>query len=239
MRSRLGILIYRVQKIAESSVRLQDLKQLIIVSHPFLEEQIKTSEDIGEIFVKIRHHCTLTNYTLLATIAEVFELSKASELIEKYSIEADHYKQKLLDEKFVKELHNGSSPLRDDEISIELKLEWSNVDYITVKEFKDVLRDVFSKMDCYVHLDDVRPGCVHCTCRAPAMLEKVLRKLAEERAEFLIRRGVVSLLIGGVAVLGKSEMENDNTDVSDVSEGDVLNTLSANTSMVQFGSCSN
>ena len=236
MQGKLGGLILKLRKIVENNIPIEDLKQFLIFSHPHLEQAVKSTQDTGELFVVIRHQCTLTNYTLLYNIVEELDIPKGIELIDKYSSEEDTYKRRLLSEKFIKELQEESKNIQKctPEIIIDLKLEWSGVDNITVREFRDVLRDIFSKLECYIHLKEVRQGCVHCNCTAPLVLTGILQKLAHDRASDLVERGVVQLVIGGMVIMDTGTViiepaveDNKSSDAS--KEEDVLmNTLSKN-----------
>ena len=233
MQGKLGGLILKLRKIVENSIPIEDLKQFLIFSHPHLEQAVKSTQDTGELFVVIRHQCTLTNYTLLYNIVEELDISKGIELIDKYSTEEDTYKRRLLSEKFIKELQEESKNIQQctPEIIIDLKLEWSGVDNITVREFRDVLRDIFSKLECYIHLKEVRQGCVHCSCTAPLVLKGILQKLARDRASDLVERGVVQLVIGGMVIMDTGTVviepaveDNKLNDEEDV----LISTLSKN-----------
>jgi hypothetical protein len=160
---------------------------------------------MNELFSILRREISPTNYILLVSIIDELNLPKAMELIRSYKMEEEKYQRKLLDEGFMQEILEDSSGGLCSEVdtAIELKLDWSKADETTVNEFQDVLRDIFSIMDRYVHLYDVRPGCVFCSCRAPKCLQDVLVKLANEKKSRLIERGVALLTIGGVVIINK------------------------------------
>ena len=147
-----------------------------------------------------------------------YELNQAYELIQEYHKEEETFKRKLLDKEFAQELLDEMSSFKpESEIQINLKLQWQSSDDTTVKEFHDILNDAFSSFTRYIHLLEVKRGCVYCVCRAPRLLEEVLVKLGREGVERLKGRGVGLLVIGDIVILDetdKKEEEKENRPVS-------------------------
>lgn len=222
MQGKLGGLVRRVKKIVEKAVPLEELQEFLTYSYTYMKDEIAKTTTFIEVFLVVRCYCSLTNYTLLCAIAYEFELDQAHDLIAKYKEEEDFYKRKILDERFALELQEEAKLLEHvPQISetIQIKLDWANVDDTTVKEFCSLLRDIFTNMARYIHLHDVRPGCIHCTCFAPAILMKALRKLAREKVTSLREMGVVLLTIGGVVILDETKKNNAEEEIDLTSSG--------------------
>ena len=142
-------------------------------------------------------------------MAEHFQLVQTSNLIQRYHEDEKTFKMKLLDKEFAHELQEELSKFEpDSELQINLKLQWHNSDDMTVKEFRDLLNDIFSSNSRYIHLLEVKRGCVHCVCRAPLVLQEVLVTLARERLEWLVDRGIGLFSIGSVSLIEKKILEN-------------------------------
>ena len=208
MQGKLGGLIFRVKKIVEKAVQLEELQEFLTLSYPYMEDEIAKTTSFKDVFHVVRRYCSLTNYTMLCAIACEFELDNVHDLIEKYKKDEDFYKRKILDEQFALDLQEEAKLLEHiPQISetIQIKLDWANVDDTTISEFCSLLRDTFTNMARYIHLHDIRPGCIYCTCFAPAVLMEALRKLAREKVTFLQEMGVVLLTIGGIVILDETK----------------------------------
>lgn len=208
MQGKLGGLVRRVKKVVENAVTLEELQEYLTYSYIYMKDEIAKTTSFKEVFYVVRRYCSLTNYTILCAIAYEFQLDQVHDLIKKYKTEEGLYKRKILDEQFALELQKEAKLLRENpQISetIQIKLDWDNVDNATVGEFCSVLRDTFTNMARYIHLHDVRPGCIHCTCFAPAVLMEALRKLAQEKVTSLRKMGVVLLTIGGKVILDETK----------------------------------
>ena len=193
------------EEVQSSYLKIQDLKEFLLCYAPHLSLKIE-SEDFFKI---LRSLSSPSNTVLLENLAEHFQLVQTSDLIQRYHREEKVFKMKLLDKDFARELQEEMSRFEpDSEIQINLKLQWHSSDDMTVKEFWNLLEDIFSSIFRYIHLLEVKRGCVHCVCRAPLMLQEVLVALARERLEWLVDRGIGLFSIGSVWLVEEKVIQN-------------------------------
>ncbi|XP_019851638.1 PREDICTED: uncharacterized protein LOC109581721 [Amphimedon queenslandica] len=205
-----GGFFYKVRKsiseeVQSSYLKIQDLKDYLSCYSPHLSPKLE-SEDF---FTILRSLSSPTNTLVLESMADHFQLVQTSDLIQSYHREEEVFKMKLLDKDFARELQEEMSRFEpDSEIQINLKLQWHCYDDMTVKEFRDLLNEIFSSNSRYIHLLQVKKGCVHCVCRAPLVLQEVLVTLARDRLEWLVDKGIGLFSIGGVSIIEEKVVEN-------------------------------
>ena len=210
MQGKLGSLVKEVKNIVESAdIKVDDLKELLILSYPF-EEEIEKAENLFRVFVAIRKLCSPVNICILELIADHFKLSDALGVIQDYKIHEQNYRKKLMSATFAKELKEEVELLSRNlipECTITLKLKWSRAKPSTVKEFEIVINNVFLDYSQYIHIYEVAEGCVIVTMHAPKPLMGALVKMAKIRLSYLLDIGVILLQIGDEVILDKREKE--------------------------------
>ena len=74
MQGKLGSLVKEVKKVVESAgIKVDDLKELLILSYPF-EEEIEKAENLFHVFVVVCKLCSPVNIYILELIADHFKL---------------------------------------------------------------------------------------------------------------------------------------------------------------------
>ena len=209
MQGKLGSLVLDVQEIAElADVNIDRLKQLLILSYPFEEEELQNAKDLPHVFIAIRKLCSPVNIEALVLIVDYFKLSDARTAIQQYEADEQNYRKKLLSTSFAKELKKEAELLNRNptpECTIALKLKWSSTNNFTVKEFERVVKNLFLEYSQYIHIYNVGTGCIFVTMCAPKVLMGALAKMAKTRLLYLHNTGVILLQIGDEVILDKRE----------------------------------
>ena len=209
MQGKLGSLVLNVQKIVElAGINIDCLKQLLILSYPFEEEELQNAKDLSSVFIAIRKLCSPVNIEVLIHIVDHFKLSDALIAIQQYQTDEQNYRKKLLSATFAKELENEAELLIRNptpECTIALKLKWSSNDNFTVKEFERVVKNLFLEYSQYIHICNVGTGCIFVSMCAPKVLMENLVKMAKTRLPYLHNAGVILLQIGDIVILEKKE----------------------------------
>lgn len=209
MQGKLGSLVLDVQEIAESAdINIDRLKQLLILSYPFEEEELQNAKDLPRVFIAIRKLCSPVNIEVLILIVDYFKLSDALTTIQQYETDEQNYRKKLLSASFAKELKKEAELLSRSPTqgcTIALKLKWSSNNNFTVKEFERVVKNLFLEYSQYIHIYNVGTGCIFVTMCAPRVLMGALVKMAKTRLSYLYDIGVILLQIGDEVILDKRE----------------------------------
>ena len=213
MQGKLGAVVLEVQKsIVSAGVDVDELKQLLILSYPFEEfkEEIQRAQDVTDVFVAVRKLCSPVNLSVLVVIVDHFKLSDALTAIKAYETEEEIYRKKLLTSTFAQELRkeaesSGRNPTVKN--TIILHLNWSSPQSFTIKEFENIVKDVFSDLFQYIHIIKVEAGSIIVTMYAPELVMRALIVMAKTKLQYLFDIGTTLLQIGEEIILDLRENE--------------------------------
>ena len=167
---------------------------------------IQAARNIDELFDNvIVPKCTLTNCSLLRSLAVELHIPEISAKMEKF--DADYVKpskDSLRKEEFggvinqeIVQRRSSSDDLP--RTKIKLKVEWADSE-ATLDEFRALVRDVFPGLSRWIDLDVVEGGCVSFLCSAPDHMEEVLLQMAEEQVQVAIQKKVTILEVGTTVI---------------------------------------
>ena len=213
MQGKLGALVLKVKKIAESAnINIDTLKQLLLLSYPFEElgKEIRSARNLAEVFVAVRKLCSPVNLNVLEHIAGHFTLSDVLTAIKEYEFEEKIYRKKLLSSTFAQELKKeveltGRNPTLKN--TITLRLNWASPESFTVKEFEKIVKDVFSDLSRYFYIIKVEAGSIIVTMCAPESEMGKLVVLAKTKLQYLLKIGAILLKIGDEVILDERVKE--------------------------------
>ena len=213
MQGKLGALVLEIQKsIVSAGVDVDELKQLLILSYPFEEfkQEIRRAQDVTDVFVAVRKLCSPVNLSVLIAIVDHFKLSDALTAIKAYETEEQLYRKKLLSSTFAQdlrkeaELSGRNSTVKN---TIILHLNWSSPQSFTIKEFENIVKDVFSDLFQYIHIIKVEAGSIIVTMYAPELVMRALIVMAKTKLQYLFDIGITLLQIGDEIILELRENE--------------------------------
>ena len=213
MQGKLGALVLEIQKsIVSAGVDVDELKQLLILSYPFEEfkQEIRRAQDVTDVFVAVRKLCSPVNLSVLIAIVDHFKLSDALTAIKAYETEEQLYRKKLLNSTFAQdlrkeaELSGRNSTVKN---TIILHLNWSSPQSFTIKEFENIVKDVFSDLFQYIHIIKVEAGSIIVTMYAPELVMRALIVMAKTKLQYLFDIGITLLQIGDEIILELRENE--------------------------------
>ena len=213
MQGKLGALVLEIQKsIVSAGVDVDELKQLLILSYPFEEfkQEIRRAQDVTDVFVAVRKLCSPVNLSVLIAIVDHFKLSDALTAIKAYETEEQLYRKKLLSSTFAQDLRkeaelSGRNPTVKN--TIILHLNWSSPQSFTIKEFENIVKDVFSDLFQYIHIIKVEAGSIIVTMYAPELVMRALIVMAKTKLQYLFDIGITLLQIGDEIILELRENE--------------------------------
>ena len=213
MQGKLGALVLEIQKsIVSAGVDVDELKQLLTLSYPFEEfkQEIRRAQDVTDVFVAVRKLCSPVNLSILIAIVDHFKLSDALTAIKAYETEEQLYRKKLLSSTFAQdlrkeaELSGRNSTVKN---TIILHLNWSSPQSFTIKEFENIVKDVFSDLFQYIHIIKVEAGSIIVTMYAPELVMRALIVMAKTKLQYLFDIGITLLQIGDEIILELRENE--------------------------------
>ena len=213
MQGKLGALVLEVQKsIVSAGIDVDELKQLLILSYPSeeLKQEMRRAQDNNDVFVAVRKLCSPVNFSVLVAIVDHFKLSDALTAIKAYETEEQIYRKKLLSSTFAQELHKEAESIgRNPTVknTITLHLNWSSPQSFTIKEFENIVKDVFSDLFQYIHIIKVEVGSVIVTMYAPDFVMRALIVMAKTKLQYLFDIGITLLQIGDEIILDLRENE--------------------------------
>ena len=213
MQGKLGALVLEVQKsIVSAGIDVDELKQLLILSYPSeeLKQEMRRAQDNNDVFVAVRKLCSPVNLSVLVAIVDHFKLSDALTAIKAYETEEQIYRKKLLSSTFAQELRKEAESIgRNPTVknTITLHLNWSSPQSFTIKEFENIVKDVFSDLFQYIHIIKVEVGSVIVTMYAPDFVMRALIVMAKTKLQYLFDIGITLLQIGDEIILDLRESE--------------------------------
>ena len=209
LRGKLGELVYDFKKkVEEANIDIKDLKDFISLYDPDekCSSELQEARDISQVFFIVRtKFCSLFNYSILQKIAEKFNLEGGYKVIQKYEEAKENYRRLLTSSALAEELRKESKFPPNIKGTIILRLKWSSVKQLTVSEFENIIKEVFSELTCYIHLLKVEPGSIIVTMCAPERVVGALIALAKKRIAYLKDIGVTWLVIGDDTIISNSE----------------------------------
>ena len=210
LRGGFASLLTSVKQFLEKEIVLHDLQDFLhyfFYKETSTRNEIQAAQSIDQLFDNvIVPKCTLTNCTLLRSLAVELHIPEISAKIEKF--DADYIKpskDSLRKEEFGGVInqeilqHRSSS---DDlpRTRIKLNVEWAD-DKATLDEFHALVRDVFPGLSRWIDLDVVEGGRVSFLCSAPEHMEEVLVQMAKEQVQVAIKKEVTILEVGTTVIL--------------------------------------
>ena len=203
-------LLRSVKQLLEKEIVLHNLRDFL---HYFYCKEMSTRNDIraaqnyDELFDNvIVPKCTLTNCSLLRSLAVELHIPEISAKMEKFY--ADYVKpskDSLRKEEFggvinqeIVQRRSSSDDLP--RTRIKLKVEWADSE-ATLDEFHALVREVFPGLSRWIDLDVVAGGCVSFLCSAPDHMEEVLVQMAKEQVQVAIKKKVTILEVGTTIIL--------------------------------------
>ena len=203
-------LLRSVKQLVQKESNLDDLKDFL---HYFYRKEMSTcdniqaAQNIEDLFDNvIVPKCTLTNCSLLRSIAVELCIPEISAKMDKFNAEyVKPSKDSLRKEEFggvinQEILQHRSSNDDLPRTRIKLKVEWADSE-ATLDEFHALVREVFPGLSRWIDLDVVECGCVSFLCSAPDHMEEALLQMAEEQVQVAIQKKVTILEVGTKIIL--------------------------------------
>ena len=204
------MLLTSVKQLLEKKIVLHDLQDFLhyfFCKETSTRNEIQAAQSIDELFDNvIVPKCTVTNCSLLRSLAVELHIPEISAKMEKF--DADYVKplkDSLRKEEFGGVINQEILQCRssgDDlpRTRIKLKVEWAD-SKATLDEFHTLVRDVFPGLSQWIDLDVVEGGCVYFLCSAPEHMEEVLVQMAKEQVQVAIQEKVTILEVGTTVIL--------------------------------------
>ena len=217
LRGKLAVLVYDLQKKAEKAhINIKDLKDFISLYDPDekCSSQLREARDVSGVFYVVRTQlCSLFNCSVLQKIAQKFNLRDGQKIIQEYEYAKENYRRLLTSSAFAEELRKESQFPPNTKGVIVLRLKWPSVKNLTVLEFENFIKEVFSELYCYIHLLRAEPGSIVITMSAPERVTGTLIALAKRKIAYLKETGVTWLTIGDSLIISDIE---DTEEVWDI-----------------------
>ena len=188
----------------EESVTPERLKQFVS-RFPEMSASLDNVQTISDIINIIQEHSSFTCCTFLEGVVTRFDVSSATEKIEKYYQFVNEFcHQKLIHHIYMKPLLTAQSIYFTSSTTITFKLRWSPAEK-TLSDIQDLLQQAFDEQSIYVHIMVVRGGSVRVICCAPQYLMTELVRLAQKNRELLVESSVTYLRVGDTIVVDTSD----------------------------------
>ena len=209
MKGGFASLLRSVKQLVKREIDLDNLKEFL---HYFFYREtstrnnIRAAQNYDELFDNvIVPKCTLTNCSLLRSLAVELHIPEITAKMEKF--DADYVKpskDSLRKEEFggvINQVMLQRRSSSDDlpRTRIKLKVEWADSE-ATLDEFRALVREVFPGLSRWIDLDVVEGGCVSFLCSAPDHMEEVLVQMAEEQVQVAIQKKVTILEVGTTVI---------------------------------------
>ena len=189
---------------SEESVTPERLKQFVS-RFPEMSDSLDNIYTISDIINVIQEHSSFTCCTFLEGVVTRFNVSSATEKIEKYYQFVNEFcHQKLIHHIYMKPLLTAQSIYFTSSTTITFKLRWSPAEK-TLSDIQDLLQQAFEEHSIYVHIVVVRGGSVRVICCAPQYLMTELVRLAQKNRELMVESSVTYLRVGDTIVVDTSD----------------------------------
>ena len=194
------------EMIEEAAVTIQRLKKRLTFFAD-LRIPLQDADTITDVMKIVQQHTSFTNCTYLETVVNCVNIPAAKREIDAYYSFVEHFCQhKLQQHSYVASLlANRSKHLHYSE-TITFKLQWNPVEK-TLADIRSTLGKTFDILANYIHVKQVKGGCVMVICYAPQYLMGALVKLAQENMKVLVESSVTYLSVGYAVVLDNRAQE--------------------------------
>ena len=170
-----------------------------------MSDSLDNAHTISDFINIIQEHSSFTCCTFLEGVVTRFNVSSATEKIEKYYQFVNEFcHQKLIHHIYMKPLLNAHSIYFTSSTTITFKLRWSPAEK-TLSDIQDLLQQAFDEQSVHVHITVVRGGSVRVICCAPLYLMTELVRLAQKNKELLVESNVTYLRVGDTIVVDTSD----------------------------------
>ena len=188
----------------EESVTIERLKRFV-AKIPEMNDSLDNARSISDIIDIIHKHSSLTSCTHLKGVARRFNISAATEKIEKYYQFVNEFCQhKLTQHIYLKPFLTAEPTHFTPATTITFKLRWSPAKK-TLSDIQNLLQQAFDEQSVYVDIVVVRGGSVRVICCAPQYLMTELVRLAQKNRELLVESSVTYLRVGDTIVVDTSD----------------------------------
>ena len=188
-------------------VSFDDLKSFLNVDRA-LRKDAEAAESLEGAMIIVGDNTSLTNTTRLEAVAKAFGLQDAIHLIENFNKSIDEFcktiqTQHIYGQDFME--HSDKNLLKSEQV--KFVLEWEG-DKTTLSDIQSLLRKAFHEKARHVMVKVVNEGnSIIVICYAPLHIHKELIKLVKDSEENLRNEKVLSVTIGGFAII-KRETED-------------------------------
>ena len=188
-------------------VSFDDLKFFLSLDRA-LRKDAEAAESHNDAMRIVGDNTSLTNTKRLEAVAKEFDLQDAIHLIEDFNKSIDEFcetiqTQHIYGQDFMK--HSRKNLLKSEQV--KFVLEWKG-DETTLSDIQSLLRKAFHENARHVMVKVVNEGnSIIVICYAPLHLHKELIKLVKDSEENLRNEKVLSVTIGGFAII-KRETED-------------------------------
>ena len=213
MRSKLGIIFFRVRRIFNNTknVDIDEVKELISDLFPDLKSELSEKTTISEVLDVVKRKCNIMDISPLENLAFEFNIEDAEPIIKSYKEEAKDFCKSVsvslcLDEK----LQAVATPSRLLCETVVFVFNW-DPDKYTLQDIKDVLDELepLNKFKYRLQIDKVNPGqSVVVTCYCPAEYTGSLIMAVLKKIGMLQREGLKEFIVGKDTVWDTTQVRN-------------------------------
>ena len=172
---------------------LDKLKLFLEDGYSHLQSQLAHCNSIDDILTVVRRNCTLININCLESVVERFHIKEAETQIQKYNDVIQSFCKEMKASLCLNtSLEETKSHLLRQETAVFV-LDWDPTGY-TLQDIRNILAE---SLERDVQIRDLRKGnSIIVTCFFPLNLTTLLITKAQERLEFLKKKGLLRLSIG-------------------------------------------
>ena len=206
LRTSLGTMMYKVCKaIEEAGPDLEDLKKLVGSCNSELKPKLAECSKVSDVLSLVQEECSLTHFTLLEAVVEVFNAKKAEKYIEEYKGILNKFLENIpidccLREKF-------------DAVSTHPSLNCETITYVfdwrpderMLNDITDILSKSSGKLVRIRYIDT--GSSIAVTCSFPYSLHGVLVARVMENLQLLKDKGLIKLTIGYWTIWEENKIE--------------------------------
>jgi chromosome transmission fidelity protein 4 len=216
MRAMFGRMFFNVRKaIAVHDIPIEDIKEFVICSYPYLKPSISHCETILDILMIVQEKCSLINVSLLDAIVHQFEIKEAKKFVAEYKNEIETFCGNVsvrlsLKEHFI--LNDNYSNLLCCEIAVFV-LDWDadDCDMYTINDVKCILAHAFERLEIDVQIVVINEcNSVAVICSFPVEITALLIAEAIKHFKILQKKGLVKLTIGCCTILDTRNEEEES-----------------------------
>ena len=205
-RGELYILFSDVKQILEDNIVPLDRLRFCLSLHPELKKDTVPVKSLEDVMMIVYDHTSLINTKYLQAVAMKLKLQNAVSLIKKYDHSIDEFcktipMEHIYGQDFMK--HSRKHFLKSEEV--EFALEYNET---TLSDIHGLIRKTLHDESRHVMLKVVnKNNFVMVVCYVPPHLHGDLRKLVKDNEVHLRKDKIISVTIGGFAILSKEKEE--------------------------------